>query len=190
MTIACDISRESIKLKGGSEGKEEMLRSFLHSTLSFMEAIAWTIPETFSAKCVNNIVIDDMLTILYIYLNSLALLPRTDRSLLSLLDQKQFADVLSHTFRMLVVFATRKSCTSNNFMGLATLTSLPVDVSLFRHFVAAPDLDQFEKPLPTPRCEPGRIPLLERLSSFLVDSSTLPRDVSAYIDYLLAILIR
>lgn len=68
MTIACDISRESIKLKGGSEGKEEMLRSFLHSTLSFMEAIAWTIPETFSAKCVNNIVIDDMLTIIYIYI--------------------------------------------------------------------------------------------------------------------------
>lgn len=68
MTIACDISRESIKLKGGSEGKEEMLQSFLHSTLSFMEAIAWTIPETFSAKCVNNIVIDDMLTIIYIYI--------------------------------------------------------------------------------------------------------------------------
>lgn len=61
MTIACDIARESINLKRDNEGKEEMLRSFLHSTLSSMEAMAWTIPETFSVKCVNDIVNDDMI---------------------------------------------------------------------------------------------------------------------------------
>lgn len=42
-----------------------------------------------------------------------------------------------------------------------------------------PDLDIFERQLTGRGAEPGKIPVIERLASFLVDTTALPRDVSS-----------
>ena len=50
LTLACDISRESLQLKEEAGCSEASIKALLHSTLSFIEVVAWTAPDTISEE--------------------------------------------------------------------------------------------------------------------------------------------
>ncbi|KAL5507293.1 hypothetical protein ACEPAH_6749 [Sanghuangporus vaninii] len=103
--------------------------SLLHSMLTFLEGVAWTVSED--------------------SYSSLVPLLQSDRVLLTLLDNKQPGCLISHAINALVVLASHPS--------------------IFQPILSCQNEDtNFEATKSNAKC-PHRIPLLERLSSFLVD---------------------
>ncbi|KAL5523772.1 hypothetical protein ACEPAG_7945 [Sanghuangporus baumii] len=103
--------------------------SLLHSTLTFLEGVAWTVSED--------------------SYSSLVPLLQSDRVLMTLLDNKQPGSLISHAINALVVLASHPSI----FQPVLSRQNENTDSEVTKS---------------NAKC-PHRIPLLERLSSFLVD---------------------
>ncbi|KAL5528440.1 hypothetical protein ACEPAF_7576 [Sanghuangporus sanghuang] len=103
--------------------------SLLHSMLTFLEGVAWTVSED--------------------SYSSLVPLLQSDRVLLTLLDNKQPGCLISHAINALVVLASHPS--------------------IFQPILSCQNEDTNSEATKSNAKCPHRLPLLERLSSFLVD---------------------
>ncbi|THH05276.1 hypothetical protein EW145_g4910 [Phellinidium pouzarii] len=134
--VLSNIALKSLKSKDDKDVDDAEFSSLIHSMLTLVGTIAWTVPEHLSS--------------------CLASMLQTEGVLMTLLDSKQSNDVISHTIQILVLLATHST--------------------LYRPLSSVPNLHLDGQPIKAVSTDLSRVPLLERLSSFLVDASPLKHD--------------